>query len=68
MKKDPNFGFDTPTKVDGVDERILTPRDTWDNPADYDAQAKKLAAMFVENFKIYEDYVSDAVKAAGPIV
>ena len=68
MKQDPIFGFDTPTKVDGVDERILTPRDTWDNPADYDAQANKLAAMFVENFKIYEAYVSDAVKAAGPKV
>ena len=68
MKQDPIFGFDTPTKVDGVDERILTPRDTWDIPADYDAQANKLAAMFVENFKIYEAYVSDAVKAAGPKV
>ena len=49
-------------------KRILTPRATWDDPAGYDAQAQKLAAMFVENFKTYEAYVSDAVKAAGPKV
>ncbi len=68
MTKDPIFGFSVPTKVEGVDERILTPRGTWSDPTGYDAQAQKLAAMFVENFKIYEAYVSDAVKAAGPTV
>ena len=68
MAKDPIFGFDTPTKVAGVDDAILNPRNTWNDPAAYDAQAKKLAAMFVENFKIYEAYVSDGVKAAGPKV
>ena len=68
MTEDPIFGFSVPTKVEGVDERILTPRDTWEDPAGYDAQAQKLAAMFVENFRIYEAYVSDVVKAAGPII
>ncbi len=66
MKQDPIFGFDIPTHVPGVDDAILNPRDTWTDPSAYDAQAKKLARMFVENFRIYEAHVSAGVKAAGP--
>ena len=47
---------------------VLNPRSTWPNPADYDAQAAKLAKMFVDNFKAFEGDVSAAVKAAGPKV
>ncbi|WP_425410679.1 phosphoenolpyruvate carboxykinase [Hyphococcus sp.] len=66
MRKDDVFGFDVPSSVPGVDERILNPRNTWEDAAAYDAQAAKLAAMFVENFKVYEPYVDDAVKKAAP--
>lgn len=66
MRTDPVFGFEVPENVPGVDARILDPRSTWDDPSAYDAQAAKLAQMFVENFKIYEAYVDDAVKAAAP--
>ncbi len=66
MRRDEVFGFDVPSAVPGVDARILNPRETWEDAAAYDAQAAKLAAMFVENFTIYEAYVDDAVKAAGP--
>jgi len=66
MSVDPIFGFDVPESVAGVDDAILNPRNTWADPAAYDAQAQKLAAMFVENFRVYEPYVSDGVKAAAP--
>lgn len=66
MRKDDVFGFDVPTEVRGVDARILNPRDTWEDSAAYDAQAAKLAQMFVDNFKTYEPYVDAAVKAAAP--
>jgi phosphoenolpyruvate carboxykinase (ATP) len=45
---------------------VLDPRSTWPNAADYDAQASKLAQMFVKNFERFADRVSPAVKAAGP--
>jgi phosphoenolpyruvate carboxykinase (ATP) len=63
---DPIFGLAVPAHVEGVPEKLLHPRDTWQNPADYDAQASKLADMFAENFKKYESGVTDEVKAAGP--
>ena len=66
MRKDEIFGFEVPTDVPGVDAAILNPRDTWADAPAYDAQAKKLAKMFVDNFRIFEAYVSDEVKAAGP--
>ncbi|HEX3555234.1 MAG TPA: phosphoenolpyruvate carboxykinase (ATP) [Thermoanaerobaculia bacterium] len=63
---DPIFGLNVPVKVDGVPDRLLHPRETWQNPADYDAQATKLADMFADNFKKYESGVTEEVKAAGP--
>ena len=50
----------------GVPAEVLTPRATWSNPADYDAQARRLAAMFAANFATFEAGVPAAVKAAGP--
>jgi phosphoenolpyruvate carboxykinase (ATP) len=66
MRKDAIFGFDVPTKVQGVEDRILNPRNTWRDAAQYDAQAQKLAKMFVENFRKFEAYVSDSVRNAAP--
>ncbi|HVL66087.1 MAG TPA: phosphoenolpyruvate carboxykinase [Vicinamibacterales bacterium] len=63
---DPVFNLDVPQQVPGVPAEVLNPRNTWANPADYDAQARKLAAMFVENFKAFEAEASPDVTAAGP--
>ena len=46
--------------------RVLDPRSTWPDPAQYDEQAKKLAKMFVDNFKTFENDVAPSVKSAGP--
>ena len=55
-----------PAHVEGVPDQVLRPRETWKDPAAYDAKATQLADMFAENFKKYEDQVSEGVKAAGP--
>jgi phosphoenolpyruvate carboxykinase (ATP) len=68
MRKDPIFGMDIPTQVPGVPDEILFPRGTWQDQAAYDAQALKLAGMFIENFKKYADGVSSVILDASPKV
>ena len=50
-RTDPNFGFEVPTACPDVPDEVLWPRDTWADKDAYDARARKLAEMFVENFK-----------------
>src|SRR4029450_5800766 len=54
FRKDPNFGFDVPVAVPGVDSDILDPRQTWTDRQDYDRTAAKLVDLFVENFAQFE--------------
>lgn len=66
FRRDPFFGFAVPVSVPGVPEQILDPRGTWPNPADYDAKARKLVSMFVENFAQFESHVEQGVRDAAP--
>jgi phosphoenolpyruvate carboxykinase (ATP) len=66
-EQDPIFGFETVTECPEVPGPILRPRNTWNNPKDYDAYAAKLAHLFGENFKKYEGGVSAEVRSAGPV-
>jgi len=63
---DPIFGMAVPTACPGVPPEVLDPRGTWADPRAYDAQARKLAAMFAANFQVFASSVSDEVRAAGP--
>jgi phosphoenolpyruvate carboxykinase (ATP) len=63
---DPIFGLEIPQSCPNVPEEVLNPKNTWEDKAAYDEQAKKLAAMFNENFKQFEDQVSDEVKKTAP--
>jgi phosphoenolpyruvate carboxykinase (ATP) len=67
FSKDPVFGFEVPTKVPDVPAEVLLPRGTWADPAAYDAQAKRLAAMFRENFEQYRAEVPASVAGVGPV-
>ncbi|HEU0221876.1 MAG TPA: phosphoenolpyruvate carboxykinase (ATP), partial [Paracoccaceae bacterium] len=66
FRHDPHFGFEVPVAVPGVDTTLLDPRATWADKAAYDAQARKLVAMFAQNFAQYESHVGEDVIASAP--
>lgn len=66
FRTDASFGFAVPVEVPGIEPSILDPRTTWADTAAYDAQAKKLVGMFVENFAKFEAYVENDVLSASP--
>jgi phosphoenolpyruvate carboxykinase (ATP) len=65
FRRDPNFGFEVPVAVAGVNSTLLNPRTTWVDTAAYDAQAQKLVGMFAENFGQYVPFIDADVKAAA---
>jgi phosphoenolpyruvate carboxykinase (ATP) len=64
--RDPNFGFEVPTDVAGIESDLLHPRTTWADKAAFDAQAKKLVDMFIKNFSKFEGHVDATVLDAAP--
>lgn len=68
FRRDPLFGLMVPESCPGVPGEILDPRSTWSDPAEYDEQARRLAAMFRENFRSFEPHVSEPVRQAGPVL
>ena len=66
-KQIPFFDFTVPTKLEGVDSGILDPRDTYKDPAEWEAKAKDLAGRFIKNFHKYEsNRAGKALVKAGP--
>ena len=66
-KKIPMFNLEVPTELEGVDPKILDPRDTYADPSEWEKKAKDLAGRFIKNFKKYEtNDEGKALVAAGP--
>ena len=64
-REDPVFGLAVPTAVRNVPAEVLDPRATWPDPAAYDAQAARLAAMFRANFEKFSAG-AESLLTAGP--
>ena len=67
FRTDPWFGLAVPTAVPGVEPHLLNPVSTWASKAEFAATAKKLVAMFRDNFVKFEAHVDAQVKAAAPV-
>ena len=66
VRQDPIFGFHMVTQVPHVPAEILIPEHAWADKEAFASTARKLAGLFVENFKKFESGVAPEVKAAGP--
>ena len=63
----PYFDFVVPTELPGVDPKILDPRDTYDDAAEWTKKAEDLAGRFIKNFaKFTGNEAGKALVAAGP--
>ena len=63
----PIFNLQMPKTLAGLDSRVLDPRSSYDDPAEWEKRAHHLGGLFVDNFKKFTD--NDAGKvlvAAGP--
>ena len=63
---DPIFGVHVVTQVPNVPENILVPERAWADKQAFGATSRKLAGLFIENFKKYESGSVAGVKSAGP--
>jgi len=59
--------LEVPTALPGVDPKILDPRDTYADVAEWETKAKDLGGRFIKNFVKYTDNEEGkALVAAGP--
>ncbi len=67
FRKDPNFGFEVPVAVAGVDSKILDPRAAWADDSEYDKTAQTLVRQFIDNFAQFAEHVDEGVRQAAPV-
>ncbi len=62
----PVFGVQVPASCPDVPADLLDPVRTWQDRDAYEAQARRLAEMFKENFRRFGNTVSEAISGSGP--
>ncbi|MCB9248818.1 MAG: phosphoenolpyruvate carboxykinase (ATP) [Ignavibacteriales bacterium] len=63
----PIFNLEIPTSLHDCDPKILDPRETYADKADWEKKAKELAELFIKNFAQYTDNEEGkSLIAAGP--
>ncbi|HWP78606.1 MAG TPA: phosphoenolpyruvate carboxykinase (ATP) [Candidatus Nitrosotenuis sp.] len=64
-RHDDLFNLDVPTECPDVPSEVLDPKTTWQDKDAYVLSARKLAQMFVDNFKKFKDAPQEIIDA-GP--
>ena len=54
-----------PASVPDVPQDVLNPRNAWADTAAYDAQARKLAGLFEDNFRRFEAHAAPDILAVA---
>ena len=62
----PVFNLKMPKHCPRVPDNLLDPKATWKDQAAYDQTARKLAQLFIDNFKKFEAETAARVAEAGP--
>jgi phosphoenolpyruvate carboxykinase (ATP) len=63
----PRFNLRVPVACPGVSTNdILMPQKAWASATEFEAASQKLATLFKENFKKFEEGCSDDIRAASP--
>jgi len=63
------FNLSIPKSVEDVNSKVLNPRNSWENPEDWDKAAKELAQKFINNFKSFTDSEEGRrLITAGPVI
>jgi len=65
-RKDKIFGFEVPTTCPDIPTEILDPANSWGSKDDYWKKYDALAALYIENFKLFKAGCPEEVLAAGP--
>ena len=61
------FNLQYPTSCKEIPSALLNPKNTWHDKTQYDFSAKRLAKLFIKNFKKFEP-VSEEILKAGPVL
>ena len=65
----PYFNLKVPVSVEGADDSILDPRNTYADPAEWNTKASELAGLFIANFEKFTDIEEgQALVVAGPSI
>ena len=65
----PYFNLKVPVSVEGADDSILDPRNTYADPAEWNTKASELAGLFIANFEKFTDNEEgQALVVAGPSI
>ncbi len=60
------FNFKVPKQLQGVESKLLNPRNTWQDPQQYDQALQKLMSEFKSNFKKFTGVSDQIIKEGGP--
>jgi phosphoenolpyruvate carboxykinase (ATP) len=65
--KDPIFGVEVPTECPEVPAEVLKPVNVWQDKAEYEKTAVKLAKDFIDNFQKFKGVSQDIVNACPKV-